>query len=107
MKKEPGVTNVTWVNLEEAYKAAKEAFKNSPEMADAVEPDTMPASFRVKVNDPDKYGEVIDKFASVDLGVDGVLGPAQARQPVVQRAARSPQCGVRAVADTGVSWRCC
>ena len=73
LKKEPGVTNVTWVNLEEAYKAAKEAFKNSPEMADAVEPDTMPASFRVKVNDPDKYGEVIDKFAQRrDLGVDGV-----------------------------------
>jgi cell division transport system permease protein len=73
LKNEPGVTNVTWVNLEEAYKAAKEAFKNSPEMADAVEPDTMPASFRVKVNDPDKYGEVIDKFAQRrDLGVDGV-----------------------------------
>ena len=33
----------------------------------------MPASFRVKVNDPDKYGEVIDKFAQRrDLGVDGV-----------------------------------
>ncbi|GAB10539.1 cell division protein FtsX [Gordonia araii NBRC 100433] len=73
LKNEPGVTNVTWLNLDDAYKAAKEAFKHSPEMADAVTPDTMPASFRVKVNDPDKYGEVIDKFQGrQDLGVDGV-----------------------------------
>ena len=73
LKNEPGVTNVTWVNLDDAYKAAKEAFKNTPEMADAVTPDTMPASFGVKVNDPDKYGAVIDKFKGrQDLGVDGV-----------------------------------
>ncbi|GED98892.1 permease-like cell division protein FtsX [Gordonia crocea] len=71
--KQAGATNVTWVNLDDAYKAAKEAFKNTPEMADAVTPDTMPASFRVRVDDPDKYGELIDKFADrKDLGVDGV-----------------------------------
>lgn len=78
LKKEPGVTNVTWMNLDDAYKDAKESFKNSPEMADAVTPDTMPASFRVKVNDPDMYGKVLDKYKSrQDLGVDGVQDQRQ------------------------------
>ncbi|MFT4199902.1 permease-like cell division protein FtsX [Gordonia sp. (in: high G+C Gram-positive bacteria)] len=78
LKNEPGVTNVTWVNLDDAYKRAKEVFKNTPEMAEAVNPDTMPASFRVKVNDPEKYGTVIDKFKGrQDLGVDGVQDQRQ------------------------------
>ncbi|MFT3900684.1 MAG: permease-like cell division protein FtsX [Gordonia sp. (in: high G+C Gram-positive bacteria)] len=78
LKKESGVTNVEWVNLDDAYKRAKEVFKNTPEMAEAVNPDTMPASFRVKVNDPAKYGEVIDKFKGrQDLGVDGVQDQRQ------------------------------
>lgn len=74
LENEPGVGTVTYISQEQAYEAAKEAFKDTPEIADMINKDTNQASLRVRMDDPDRFGEVLDTYAArKDLGVDGVL----------------------------------
>ncbi|GAA1480776.1 permease-like cell division protein FtsX [Gordonia sinesedis] len=75
LENEPDVASVTYLSKEDAYKAAKAAFEqSSPEIADMISPDANPASFKVRVSDPNRFGAVLDKYGDrKDLGVDGVL----------------------------------
>ena len=63
----PLVEEIHYESAAQAYERFKQQFKNSPYLSD-VGPDSMPASFRVKLSDPSRYAEVV---AAID-GSPGV-----------------------------------
>lgn len=63
----PLVEQVYYENQDQAYARFKKQFKNSPYLSD-VSAASMPASFRVKLSDPNRYDEVV---AAID-GSPGV-----------------------------------
>lgn len=67
------VVSVQYLNREDAVADAKErVFKDQPELAAMVSPESLPASFKVRLSDPDRFGVVEDTFATRP-GVDSVL----------------------------------
>ncbi|MFT4086545.1 MAG: permease-like cell division protein FtsX [Gordonia sp. (in: high G+C Gram-positive bacteria)] len=73
IEKEPGVGTVTFISQEQAYKTAKASWeKESPELAEFIREDSYQAALRVRMNDPDRFGAVLDKFKRAE-GIDGVL----------------------------------
>lgn len=69
----PAVVSVEYLNREDAVKDATErVFKDQPELAALVSPDTFPASFKVKLSDPERFGVINEKFAARP-GVESVL----------------------------------
>ncbi|MBD0024409.1 MULTISPECIES: permease-like cell division protein FtsX [Gordonia] len=69
-----GVATVTYISQKESYEASKEAFADSPEIAEMIDPSSTQAALRVRMKDPDRFGAVLDEFADrKDLGVDSVL----------------------------------
>ena len=68
----PVVAEVYYESKQEAYDRFKELFRNQPTLVDAIEPDTLPASFRVKLTDPAQFGVVASQFASYP-GVEEVV----------------------------------
>lgn len=74
LQQQPGVGSVTFIDRKEAYEQAKFIFKDNPDIADNIREDTIPASLKVRMSDPDQFGPVLDKFKDrKDLGVDGAL----------------------------------
>jgi len=67
----PLVETVYYESSQEAYARFKEQFKNSP-IAQNASPDALPESFRVKLNDPQKYDVIASAFAGRP-GVDNVV----------------------------------
>lgn len=63
----PLVDAIYYESSEQAYNRFKQQFKNSPYLSE-VTADSMPASFRVKLSDPNRYSEVV---AAID-GTPGV-----------------------------------
>ena len=51
LENEAGVTSVTYIDKDEAYKRAKEIFANNPDLAENIVEGTLPASLRVRVSD--------------------------------------------------------
>ncbi|ATD71775.1 MULTISPECIES: permease-like cell division protein FtsX [Gordonia] len=71
LENEPGVTSVTYLDKDEAYKRAKEIFANNPDLAENIVEGTLPASLRVRVSDPAQFDAVLTKYAGrKDMGVD-------------------------------------
>lgn len=67
------VVSVQYLNREDAVADAKErVFKDQPELASMVSPEALPASFKVRLSDPDTFGAIEDEFA-LRPGVDSVL----------------------------------
>lgn len=73
IEKEPGVASVTFISQEQAFKSAKEAWeKDSPELAEFIREDSYQAALRVRMADPDRFGQVLEKYQRAE-GIDGVL----------------------------------
>ncbi|MFD7899106.1 MULTISPECIES: permease-like cell division protein FtsX [unclassified Streptomyces] len=70
LKKMDIVETVHYETADEAYKHYKEKYGDSP-IAGSITPDQMPESFRVKLEDPEKYKVVATAFAGRD-GVESV-----------------------------------
>ncbi|WP_338892938.1 permease-like cell division protein FtsX [Rhodococcus sovatensis] len=69
----PAVVSVEYLNRDDAVKDATErVFKDQPELAELVSPDSFPASFKVKLSDPERFGVINDNFAG-QPGVQSVL----------------------------------
>jgi cell division transport system permease protein len=63
LKKRPGVVNVQYTNSGDAKKEATEVtFKDQPEMVQLIKDTTLPASFRVKMADPDQYPQIMQDY---------------------------------------------
>lgn len=59
----PVVEEVIFESKEDAYEHFQEIFADDAVMRDSVTPEIMPASFRVKLTDPEQYGVVASQFA--------------------------------------------
>ncbi len=58
----PQVEEVLFESKEQAYSNALIQFEDEPELRRALRPDTLPASFRVKLVDPRQYEVVVSQF---------------------------------------------
>src|SRR5262249_17196458 len=80
---------VTYETKEQAYQKFKQQFKDAPDLVKATKPDSLPASFRVQLKDPNQYQQIYNSYNGKD-GIDevvdqrrllakvfGVLGAAQ------------------------------
>ncbi|GAA4683234.1 permease-like cell division protein FtsX [Gordonia humi] len=73
LEAEPGVGSVTFISQDQAFRTAKASWeKDSPELADFIRKDAYQGALRVRMEDPDRFGAVLDKFSRAE-GVDGVL----------------------------------
>ncbi|MPZ74719.1 MAG: FtsX-like permease family protein [Nitriliruptorales bacterium] len=63
---------VIYESKEQAYENALQIFANDPELVKTVRPETLPASFRVKLNDPEQFEAVASRFRGVP-GIDEVV----------------------------------
>ncbi|OZC43365.1 ABC transporter permease [Rhodococcoides fascians A21d2] len=69
----PSVVSVQYLNREDAVKDATErVFKDQPELAELVSADSFPASFKVRLSDPERFGVINDNFQNRP-GVQSVL----------------------------------
>lgn len=59
----PEVASIDYQSKEEAFEYAKELFKDQPELIDNVSPDTFPASFRIRLQDPEQYKVIPARLA--------------------------------------------
>lgn len=67
----PGVTSVTLESREVAYQRFREIFAGQPELVELARPQALPASFRVKLEDPDRFAALSAEFGARP-GVDSV-----------------------------------
>ena len=58
----PQVEEVLYETKQQAYENALIMFEDEPELRRAIRPDTLPASFRVKLKDPEQYEVVVSQF---------------------------------------------
>ncbi|MGN7131956.1 permease-like cell division protein FtsX [Rhodococcoides corynebacterioides] len=69
----PSVVSVQYLNRDDAVADATErVFRDQPELASLVSPDSFPASFKVKLSDPERFGVIEDQFG-LRPGVQSVL----------------------------------
>ncbi|MEV0946115.1 permease-like cell division protein FtsX [Rhodococcus sp. NPDC049939] len=73
LEQTPSVVSVDYLNRDDAVKDATErVFKDQPELAALVSADSFPASFKIKLSDPERFGVINDQFGSRP-GVESVL----------------------------------
>ena len=69
---QPIVEQVFYESKQDAYERFKEQFKDEPELVETVTPDALPASFRVKLQDPEQFGVIRDKYEAWP-GVEDII----------------------------------
>ncbi|MFC0508184.1 permease-like cell division protein FtsX [Micromonospora costi] len=72
LKSDPLVKEVLYVNKDEAYKRFKEMYQDAPDLVNAVKPDQLPESFRIKLNNPEQYKDIYDQYKDTE-GVDEIV----------------------------------
>ena len=71
---------VLYESKEQAYRNAQEIFRTDPELLEAVRPDSLPASFRVKLTDPRQFEVVASQFEDYP-GIDEVVDQRDILKP--------------------------
>ena len=72
----PGVQSVDYESRADAYERFKKVFAQQPELVQLARPEALPASFRVKLNDPKRFAVINEAFGTRP-GVDRVVDQAQ------------------------------
>jgi len=75
LKSTPGVQAVSYESRNDAFKRFQEVFANQPELVQLARPEALPASFRVKLSDPQRFAIVKQQFGT-QPGVDRVVDQA-------------------------------
>src|SRR6266511_1794876 len=68
----PEVASVHYESKQEAYRRFQDIFKNQEALVENVSPDSLPASFRVKLKDPQKFDVVAARLTG-QSGIDKVV----------------------------------
>jgi len=76
LESNPAIETVEYENRDEAYKRFKEIFESQPELVKLARPEALPASFNVKLLDPDRP-EVIIQSYSGRVGVDSIADQSE------------------------------
>lgn len=72
LKSDPLVKEAFYVNKDEAYKRFQEMFQDAPDLLTAVKADSLPESFRLKLNNPEQYKDIYDQYKDAE-GVDEIV----------------------------------
>lgn len=72
LESQPVVDEVLYESKEEAYERFTELFQDQPNLVEAVEPDILPASFRVSLIDPDEFLVIAQQFEAYP-GVEDII----------------------------------
>lgn len=76
LESDPAVETVTYENRDDAYKRFKEIFASQPELVKLARPEALPASFNVKLFDPDRPEVIIQTFSGRP-GVDSIADQSE------------------------------
>jgi cell division transport system permease protein len=76
LKNDPAVEEVTYENRDQAYKRFKEIFASQPELVKLARPEALPASFNVKLFDPDRPDVIIQEYSG-RVGVDSIADQSE------------------------------
>ncbi|MDX1510874.1 MAG: permease-like cell division protein FtsX, partial [Nitriliruptorales bacterium] len=69
---EPHVVTATYIDKQAAYERFVELFENQPDLVETVVPEALPASYDIKLTDPDKFELVLSKYSDWP-GVESVF----------------------------------
>ncbi|MBY8872233.1 permease-like cell division protein FtsX [Micromonospora sp. PLK6-60] len=72
LKSDPLVKESTYVDKDEAYKRFQEMYQDAPDLVNAVKPDQLPESFRLKLVNPEQYKNIYDQYKDTG-GVDEIV----------------------------------
>jgi cell division transport system permease protein len=70
------VQEVFYESKEDAYERFTELFRDQPNLVDSVDPDVLPASFRVKLKDPELFRVISTQFSAYP-GVEEIVDQRQ------------------------------
>ncbi len=76
LEKDPAVESVKYENRDQAYARFKEIFASQPELVKLARPEALPASFNVKLYDPDRPEVIIQTFSG-RVGVDSIADQSE------------------------------
>jgi cell division transport system permease protein len=76
----PLVQEVLFESKQQAYENARKIFASDPELLDALRPDSLPASFRVKLVDPEQFETIKSQYEGYP-GIDEVVDQRDILQP--------------------------
>ena len=76
LRENPEVSDLIYVSKDDAYEEAQELFEGQDEVLASIEPDFLPASFRVSLHDPERYLVVESQYA----GFPGVADISDQRE---------------------------
>src|SRR5690606_14363183 len=66
------VREVLFETQEMAYDKFKELYRDAPELVNAIKPEQLPQSFRVKLKDPTQYNQIFEKYKDAE-GIDEII----------------------------------
>ncbi len=72
LENEPVVNQVFYESKQEAYDNFVEQFENQPDMLEGVTPEALPASFRVSLENPERFTVIKDKYQA-QPGVEEIV----------------------------------
>ncbi|HEY8533610.1 MAG TPA: permease-like cell division protein FtsX [Micromonospora sp.] len=72
LRADPLVREVLFETREMAYNKFKELYRDAPELVNAVKPEQLPQSFRVKLKDPTQYNQIFEKYKDAE-GIDEII----------------------------------
>lgn len=76
LQSDPMVKQNDYESQQVAYERFREQFKDAKDLVNSVKPDSLPASFRVKLKDPQKFQEIASKYQNKP-GVDSIVDQQQ------------------------------
>lgn len=68
LAEDPLVSSYYFESQEQAYEQFQSLFSDQPEVVDVVGPESLPESFRVQLNDPQRFPEIEERY----LGMEGI-----------------------------------
>ncbi len=72
LEDQPVVAEVFFESKQDAYERFQELFRDQPTLVESVDPDTLPASFRVRLENPALFGVIAEQFAAYP-GVEEIV----------------------------------
>jgi cell division transport system permease protein len=77
LKASPEVESVQYLDKAAAFARFKELFKGNPQLVDQATPDDLPATYLVKMKDPERYTVLAQQFPAGKNGVEEVQGQSE------------------------------
>ncbi|SBT54801.1 permease-like cell division protein FtsX [Micromonospora narathiwatensis] len=66
------IKGVTYVDKQQAYERFQKMYADAPDLVNAVKPDQLPESFRLKLVNPEQYKNIYDQYKTTE-GVDEIV----------------------------------